>query len=156
VKGISVNEEDENYPASAVATWSGYVYQGKIALYHALKLILVGDEDFELQLDSTDDFAIYKNGVVDSAHQVKAKIGKYRKSYNKALEKSAKIEDDLIAGVKRYFHVSVLLTDTTDYTGATGEIVKFYSYGDKKYCGLGEIEGLTKAVIKKYLRKQSN
>ncbi|MGN4221945.1 hypothetical protein ACS0Y6_18795, partial [Burkholderia gladioli] len=69
------NDKDTNYPATAVSTWSGYVYQGKIALYHCLKLINQGDADFDLQLDSSDDFAIYKNGTLKSAHQVKAKIG---------------------------------------------------------------------------------
>ncbi|MBU9848615.1 ABC-three component system protein [Rahnella aceris] len=142
-----MSEEDEEYPASAVATWSGYVYQGKIALYHCLKLINAGDLDFELQLDSTDDFAIYKNGNVSSAHQVKAKVGKYRNSYNVALAKSAEIEFDRVAGITRYFHVSVPITDTSDYLSSNGEIVIFYPYGDEKYCGLGDIEGLTKAVI---------
>jgi hypothetical protein len=65
---------DKNYPATAITTWSGFVYQGKIALYHCLKMINQGDVDFELQLDSSDDFAIYKSGVLTSAHQVKAKI----------------------------------------------------------------------------------
>ncbi|MDI0834132.1 hypothetical protein NEL77_25395 [Escherichia coli] len=54
-------EDDDKYPASAVSL-SGFVYQGKIALYHSLKIIHDGDLDFELQLDSSDDFAIYKNG----------------------------------------------------------------------------------------------
>ena len=52
------SEVDEKYPATAVSTWSGYVYQGKIALYHCLCLINQGDADFELQLDSSDDFEI--------------------------------------------------------------------------------------------------
>jgi hypothetical protein len=138
---------DKNYPATAVSTWSGYVYQGKIALYHSLKLINQGDENFELQLDSTDDFAIYKNGVVTSAHQVKAKIGEYRNGYTEALEKSSAIEFDRTKGISRYFHVSVQLNDTDDYIGKNGEIVQFYAYGNNKYCGLGEIEGLTKDVI---------
>jgi len=71
-------EDDEKYPASAISSWSGFVYQGKIALYHSLKLIHDGDLDFELQLDSSDDFAIYKNEKLHTAHQVKAKISKYR------------------------------------------------------------------------------
>ncbi len=139
---------DKNYPATAVSTWSGYVYQGKIALYHSLKLINQGDEDFELQLDSTDDFAIYKNGAVTSAHQVKAKIGEYRSGYTEALEKSSTIEFDRTKGISRYFHVSVQLDDTDDYTGKNGELVQFYTYGNNKYCGLGEIEGRTKEVIR--------
>lgn len=148
-------ENDDKYPASAISSWSGFVYQGKIALYHSLKLILDGDLDFELQLDSSDDFAIYKNGKLHSAHQVKAKISKYRSGYSKALEQSTIIEHDKIKGTTRYFHVSVPLDETGDYTGTSGEIVKFYRYGDNYYCGLGEIEGLTKGLIKKLCEKQS-
>jgi len=142
------NDEDKNYPATAVSTWSGYVYQGKIALYLSLQLINQGNKDFELQLDSTDDFAIYKNGAVTSAHQVKAKISEYRSGYAEALEKSSAIEFDRTKGISRYFHVSVQLNDTDDYTGKNGELVQFYAYGNNKYCGLGEIEGLTKEVIR--------
>ncbi|EPM9668940.1 hypothetical protein [Escherichia coli] len=68
-------EDDDKYPASAVSSWSGFVYQGKIALYHSLKIIHDGDLDFELQLDSSDDFAIYKNGKLilpsNSGHAAK-------------------------------------------------------------------------------------
>ena len=148
-------EDNEQYPASAISSWSGFVYQGKIALYHSLKLILDGDLDFELQLDSSDDFAIYKNGKLQTAHQVKAKVGKYRSYYSSALEKSTLIEHDKIKGTTRYFHVSVQLKNTDDHKGASGETVKFYRYGDKFHCGLGEIEGLTKELIMKLCEKQS-
>lgn len=147
-------EDYEKYPASAVSSWSGFVYQGKIALYHSLKLIHDGDLDFELQLDSSDDFAIYKNEKLHSAHQVKAKISKYRSGYTAALEKSTLIEHDKIKGTTRYFHVSVQLNNTDDHKGASGETVKFYSYGDYYHCGLGEIEGQTKELIKKICEKQ--
>lgn len=148
-------EDDEKYPASAISSWSGFVYQGKVALYHSLKLIHDGDSNFELQLDSSDDFAIYKDGKLHTAHQVKAKISEYRSGYGKALEQSTLIEYDKIKGTTRYFHVSVKLDNTEDHTGANGETVKFYSYGGKFHCGLGEIEGLTKALIKKICEKQS-
>ncbi|QYJ88351.1 ABC-three component system protein [Shewanella halotolerans] len=148
-------EDDEKYPASAISSWSGFVYQGKIALYHSLKLIYDDDLNFELQLDSSDDFAIYKNGKLQTAHQVKAKISKYRSGYSSALEQSTLIEYDKIKGTPRYFHVSVQLDNTHDHKGASGEIVKFYRYGDNYHCGLGEIEGLTKALIKKICEKQS-
>nr|WP_188348056.1 ABC-three component system protein [Enterobacter hormaechei] len=141
------NAQVEKYPATAVSTWSGYVYQGKVALYHCLKLISQGDVDFELQLDSSDDFAIYKHGTLVSAHQVKAKISSYRSGYAEALEKSSAIEFDRTVGISRYFHVSVPLNDTSDYTGTNGENVQFYVYGKNKYCGLGEIEKLTKELI---------
>ncbi|HIE5562965.1 TPA: ABC-three component system protein [Enterobacter kobei] len=141
------NAQVEKYPATAVSTWSGYVYQGKVALYHCLKLISQGDVDFELQLDSSDDFAIYKHGTLVSAHQVKAKISSYRSGYAEALEKSSAIEFDRTVGISRYFHVSVPLNDTSDYAGTNGENVQFYVYGKNKYCGLGEIEKLTKELI---------
>ena len=114
-----------------------------------------GDLDFELQLDSSDDFAIYKNGKLQTAHQVKAKISKYRSGYTTALEQSTLIEYDKIKGTTRYFHVSVRLNNTDDHRGTSGETVKFYRYGDNFHCGLGEIEGLTKELIKKICDKQS-
>ncbi|UUI59416.1 ABC-three component system protein [Aeromonas salmonicida] len=152
---MSQEDDDEKYPASAISSWSGFVYQGKIALYHSLKLIYDDDLDFELQLDSSDDFAIYKNGKLHTAHQVKAKISKYRSGYSTALEQSTLIEYDKIKETPRYFHVSVQLDNTDDHKGASGEIVKFYRYGDNFHCGLGEIEGLTKTLIKKICDKQS-
>ncbi|WP_396587721.1 ABC-three component system protein [Bermanella sp. R86510] len=150
-----MSQQEEKYPASAISSWSGFVYQGKVALYHSLKLINDGDLDFELQLDSSDDFAIYKDEKLHTAHQVKAKISKYRSGYTKALEQSTLIEYDKIKGTPRYFHVSVQLDNTDDHKGASGEIVKFYRYGDNFHCGLGEIEGLTKALIEKIFEKQS-
>ncbi|EIA1343661.1 hypothetical protein C4G95_RS23340 [Vibrio parahaemolyticus] len=150
-----MSQQEEKYPASAISSWSGFVYQGKVALYHSLKLILDGDLDFELQLDSSDDFAIYKAGKLHSAHQVKAKISKYRSGYAKALEQSTLIEYDKAKGTTRYFHVSVPLENTDDHIGNNGETVKFYRYGNNFHCGLGEIEGLTKALIKKICEKQS-
>lgn len=150
-----MSQEDEKYPASAISSWSGFVYQGKVALYHALKLIYDDDLNFELQLDSSDDFAIYKDGKLHTAHQVKAKISKYRSGYIKALEQSTLIELDKIKGTTRYFHVSVQLDNTDDHKGANGETVKLYRYGEKYYCGLGEIEGLTKEIIRKLCDKLS-
>ncbi len=148
-------EDDDKYPASAISSWSGFVYQGKIALYHSLRIIHDGDLDFELQLDSSDDFAIYKNGKLHTAHQVKAKISKYRSGYAAALEQSTLIEHDKIKGTLRYFHVSVQLDNIDHHIGANGEAVKFYRYGDNYHCGLGEIEGLTKELIKKLCEKLS-
>ena len=135
-------------PNSAISSWSGFVYQGKVALYHSLKLIIENERDFELQLDSTDDFAIYKDGKLLSAHQVKAKVGSTRGSYTKALIKSAGIDDHRKAGTNRYFHVSVRIDDTSDYKPDNGETVRFYEYNGQRYCGLDEIEKITKDLIK--------
>ncbi|TDJ77774.1 DUF4297 domain-containing protein [Pseudomonas putida] len=149
------DEEASKYPHSAISTWSGFVYQGKVALYHCLKLINQGDCDFQLQLDSTDDFAIYKNNKLISAHQVKAKIGDYRSNYKDALKKSAAIELDRIAGTKRYFHISQPINDNSDYVDANHERVEFYAYGDLRHCELDKIEELTKQVIKEIYTRQA-
>jgi hypothetical protein len=146
--GKICSQEATDYPATAVPTWSGFVYQGKIALYHCLKRITQGDLDFDLQLDSSDDFAIYKDGNLLSAHQVKAKISTYRSGYTEALKKCAAIEFDRIKGTERYLHVSVQLDNVSDYIGENKELVQFYTYGTKKHCGLGEIESLTKKIIR--------
>lgn len=149
------DEEARKYPHSAISTWSGFVYQGKVALYHCLKLINAGDSEFELQLDSTDDFAIYKDGKLISAHQVKAKIGDYRSNYKEALEKSAAIELDRIAGIKRYFHISQPINDHSDYIDGNHERVEFYLYGESRHCELDKIEELTKEIIKEIYSRQS-
>lgn len=149
------DEEASNYPHSAISTWSGFVYQGKVALYHCLKLINQGDCDFQLQLDSTDDFAIYKNNKVISAHQVKAKIGDYRSNYKDALKKSALIELDRVAGIKRYFHISQPINDDSEYIDPNNERVEFYAYGDVRHCELDKIEELTKQVIKEIYARQA-
>ncbi|WP_349618465.1 ABC-three component system protein [Azotobacter salinestris] len=148
-------EEESKYPHSAISTWSGFVYQGKVALYHCLKLINEGDSAFELQLDSTDDFAIYKDGRLISAHQVKAKIGDYRSNYKDALEKSASLELDRVAGIKRYFHISLPINDHSDYVDSNGERVEFYQYGKSRHCELDKIEELTKQVIKEIYNNQA-
>lgn len=149
------DEEASKYPHSAISTWSGFVYQGKVALYHCLKLINEGDSGFELQLDSTDDFAIYKDGNLISAHQVKAKIGDYRSNYMEALKKSASLELDRVAGVKRYFHISLPINDHSDYVDSNGERVEFYSYGELRHCELDKIEALTKQIIKEVYARQA-
>ncbi|PIF30081.1 hypothetical protein CLU81_0476 [Flavobacterium sp. 9] len=60
---------------SAADTRSGFIYQGKIALYHII-LNKANVDDLELQLDSLDDFAIVRNDGTNisqvSLHQVKA------------------------------------------------------------------------------------
>jgi len=156
VKGVNVSDEEASkYPHSAISTWSGFVYQGKVALYHCLKLINEGDSEFELQLDSTDDFAIYKDGNLISAHQVKAKIGDYRGNYKEALEKSASLELDRVAGIKRYFHISQPINDHSDYVGSNHECVEFYRYGESHHCELDKIEELTKQVIKEIYARQT-
>ncbi|EFK4060825.1 hypothetical protein A8383_004723, partial [Escherichia coli] len=112
----------------------GFVYQGKVALYHCLKLLTAKSfqqriiDNFELQLDSTDDFAIYCDGKVISTHQVKAKLSQYRSEYVKAIYKAACIATDCDENTIRYFHVAKELDNFENYTSNDGKIVEFYSY----------------------------
>lgn len=148
-------------PPSAISSWGGFVYQGKVALYHSICLLC--DKEFQgtaltsfnLQLDSTDDFAIYDTVRAISVHQVKAKIALYRSAFEIALDKSSKIETDCNASTVRYFHIANMIDDFSDYTNAAGAIVKFYQYGANSFCRLEDIEKLTKLKIEEYLIKNS-
>jgi hypothetical protein len=62
----------------ASATWSGFNYQGKIALYHSLKLIVEklsnnqSLNNYEVVLENHEDFDINGPNGFESFHQVKA------------------------------------------------------------------------------------
>ncbi|MGU5964130.1 ABC-three component system protein [Klebsiella aerogenes] len=148
---------DETLPGSAISSWGGFVYQGKVALYHCLKLLTEKlfqqrvIDDFELQLDSTDDFAIYCDGKVISTHQVKAKLSQYRSEYVKAIYKAACIATDCDENTIRYFHVAKKLDNFENYISNDGKIVEFYSYGDIKYCLLSKINELIDEQIELFL-----
>jgi len=80
---------------SAVPSWSGYVYQGKIALYHVLRIIqekYASDSSFDfsnysLEVEWQEDFSIKEGEKYLSIHQVKAyQNGTYYTAYNEAIE----------------------------------------------------------------------
>ncbi|EPR3505367.1 hypothetical protein QZQ41_17210 [Serratia marcescens] len=148
---------EETLPGSAISSWGGFVYQGKVALYHCLKLLTVKSfqqriiDNFELQLDSTDDFAIYCDGKVISTHQVKAKLSQYRSEYVKAIYKAACVATDCDENTIRYFHVAKELDNFENYTSNDGKIVEFYGYGDSKYCLLSKINELIDEQIELFL-----
>ena len=69
---------------SAISSYSGFTYQGKVALLHCLKLISDNGREirnYQLQIDSLDDFAILNGSTVVSLHQVKAKRAYLFSSY---------------------------------------------------------------------------
>ncbi|KRF06040.1 hypothetical protein ASG89_20060 [Paenibacillus sp. Soil766] len=93
---------DENSDShSAVPSWSGYDYQGKVAIYTVLSLINSKEvheiSDFVLEIEHLEDFSIKCNGEYHSIHQVKAyqsqnrsKISTYRSAILDLMGKSAK------------------------------------------------------------------
>ncbi|WP_199609890.1 ABC-three component system protein [Flocculibacter collagenilyticus] len=124
--------------SSAIPTWSGFVYQGKVALYHAIRLLVQrNSEAHYLRVEHLDDFAIYdsKENVL-SLHQVKAMKSDKRSSYNPALKQASKFSEKCNQNTVRWFHVAIALDDFSDKTEnhADGEhLVQFYKYHDERY-----------------------
>ena len=122
-----MSELAASHPHTAAPTWSGFIYQGHLALYHSIECLL-NKMSFELQIDSIDDFAIIENGVAVSTHQVKALADNKRAAYKEALEKAASTSKLCDNTTQRYFHTSVRLDDAADFIGGNGHVVKFYTY----------------------------
>ncbi|WP_141050857.1 ABC-three component system protein [Aliarcobacter cryaerophilus] len=65
---------------SAIPSWSGYIYQGKVAIYHVLRIVKdeLNDypnktfDNYNLEIEWQEDFAILIDGNYETIHQVKA------------------------------------------------------------------------------------
>jgi hypothetical protein len=83
----------KDLPHTAITSWSGFIYQGKVALYHVLCLLehQEGCSDYKLQLDSLEDFAILDvQSAPVSLHQVKARKTQYYNDYQADIAKVKK------------------------------------------------------------------
>lgn len=74
----------------ASPSWSGFNYQGKVALYYSLKTINgkpLGENysNVNLMLENIEDFEIIEGGVVKTIHQVKAYNTESYSKYENAL-----------------------------------------------------------------------
>jgi hypothetical protein len=143
---------------SAITTWSGFVYQGKVALYHAIKLLSENRtaDSRKLQLDSLEDFAIL-NATDEclSLHQIKAVKSTYYSRYSgdfkKLCAKSAQYKCTDIN-----FHLAIKISDKSvaDIEKAH-PTMKIYAYsGAICHCSLDNIDSLIEGVIKEYYTKQ--
>lgn len=146
----------KNSGHTALSSWSGYLYQGKIAIYHVLKL-MVGDADIanhSLRLDCEEDFDILNGNDIVSLHQVKGKgddtIGCYSSAFNDIKGKVETYPDTIL-----YFHLAKGIRNTTiveienDYAP-----VEVYQYSEGKYhCTLEESDILIQGLITEYLTK---
>lgn len=83
----------------AIPTWSGFDYQGQVSIYYVLMKLNHIDidsvDEYELQIESLEDFSINRNGFPDSIHQVKAymrdsSFSKYKRPIFDLLGKVAK------------------------------------------------------------------
>lgn len=75
---------------SAIPSWSGYQYQGHIALITMLIQLVElkqrgGEvENYEIAVEDVEDFSIYQDGKLKSIHQVKAEKKETVSSYGEA------------------------------------------------------------------------
>lgn len=98
IKSYEINKIDVD---KASSSWSGFVYQGKVAIYTVLKYLnhyypkIEEIKKYELEIEYLEDFSIIKEGKHVSLHQVKAKpdtntIGSYNEANLNLLGKLAK------------------------------------------------------------------
>lgn len=150
-----INEEEVD---SAISTWSGFVYQGKVALYQTLNILNNDDaaQNYSLQLDSLEDFAILHAEVIKSIHQVKAVKNTYYSGYVSAFKK-------LIAKTVSYncnvalFHLANSIHDKTVVDiEATHPPMKICMYGADSHCSLESIDSFIEKEIGRYYSKNFN
>lgn len=107
-----------DYDASS--SWSGFNYQGKVAIYYALKKINEAPPDtdfsnYKLLLEATEDFEIIHNGIPVSYHQVKAYNSESYSKYSNALI-SLLLELYKTTEVKGYIHTWVSINFKRKHT----------------------------------------
>ncbi len=164
INGVTLNQptnqaQTTHQPHSAISSWNGFIYQGKVALYVVINMLNNGRgcEGFKLKLENLDDFAVFDcNEKVISSHQVKATAASNRSSYIKALSKASEVYSEACdEDTKRYFHVSSELDDFRDYDEA-GLTVAFYNnHENNNFIGLDQIETYIKKMISNYLDQSS-
>ncbi len=143
---------------SAISSYSGFIYQGKVALLHCLKLISDNGktvENYELQIDSLDDFAIKNDQLIVSIHQVKAKKAHLFSSYESDFVKQRDKLNDC-RGKRAYFHVSQPITNlpstfSADYPNTEMYIYKHADDSENEYCRLENINSCIEVKLKEAL-----
>ncbi|OKY25230.1 hypothetical protein [Thalassotalea sp. PP2-459] len=144
-------------PHTAISSCSGYIYQGKIAVIHCLKLFEeLGEEarTLELEIESLDDFAIVNpDGSYRSMHQVKAKKETRFSSYIEAL-RTQKRDSALHNDIEVYFHVAKSIVDIPNNFSDTFEPIQFYKYLDNDEqeidaCELDQVDLLNESQAKR-------
>lgn len=151
---------DPNDIHSAADTWSGFIYQGKVALYHVLKLINEKDsiDGLHLQLDSLEDFAIIRydendNIIPISLHQVKAMKSNLYSSYQEAFEKLEKRKTEYPCEDDAYFHLATENERNKTALEASHSNLKIYEYNGSSYCKIENLQTLINEKIKLCLQK---
>lgn len=156
------NKTKEELPHTAVSTWSGFVYQGKIALYHCIQKMIESYEDnknLKLQLESHDDFAIFDSSICISVHQVKAyKSDLFSDYVNDIIKQQNSANDKKVT--KAYFHAAKnikKLPKPEDFNKSYAT-VEMYSYknldGNKVfYCPLDQLNQSIENSLRELISK---
>ena len=121
----------------ASPSWSGFNYQGKVALHYALTLINAqpAGHDFsttELMLEANEDFEILVNGASVSFHQVKAYNSSTFEEYSDALF-GLTIELFKRDGVLGYIHTWKKINDRPKFKGLLASVKNDFSVVLKEY-----------------------
>jgi hypothetical protein len=154
-------EDNKNLPHTAITSCSGYIYQGKIAVMHCLKLFAIIGEDaknLSLEIESLDDFAIKNaDGSYKSMHQVKAKKSDLFSNYKQAIKDQKKASTQH-SGIEVYFHTAQVIKDLPDSFGDDYHPVELYKYQDHidnevTACGLDCVDQLNEHQAKKAYQK---
>jgi hypothetical protein len=157
---------EEKLPHTAIPTWSGFIYQGRVALLHVLKMLNEKNkEDYNLwylQIDSIEDFSIVKydnlNKIVPlTMHQVKAVKSTAYSTYKDDFEqlerkKKATKNDDVIA----YFHLATKNDEPKTSIEAKHPDLKIYCYeNNTEFCPLSNIDSHILQLIEKILSREN-
>lgn len=156
----------------ATPSWSGYQYQGKVALYHVLRVInekLSNEpnysfDKYSLEIEWMEDFAIMNNGLYESIHQVKAydecSPSNYKsaiveilfKLFTRSIPKGfLHLRQTIKFSRKIYDFKKMKQTyNPKKYSSNILDRLEIYRYGDKNFCELDEIDLLIIDEIKKY------
>jgi len=140
--------------SSAAASWSGFVYQGKICLYTVIKMMTDNLSDysgFGFRIEHIEDFAIFQpNDKAYSMHQVKAVVSSARDEV--ALGQVCRVAEDYCTeDTKRFFHVATESDDDSDFSDGVNT-VEFYKYDDGlKYLPISSVDEKVEQVIGTYL-----
>ncbi|MCE1058435.1 hypothetical protein LU646_11140 [Pseudomonas alloputida] len=121
----------------ASPSWSGFNYQGKVALHHALTLINAQPVQFDfsttnLMLEANEDFEIIVSGAPTSFHQVKAYNSSTFEEYSDALF-GLTIELYKRPNVKGYLHTWKKVNDRPDCKGLLESIKNDFAIVLKEY-----------------------
>ncbi|WP_312365267.1 ABC-three component system protein [Sphingobacterium sp.] len=154
----------QSLPHTAIPTWSGFIYQGRIALYHILKQLNAKTEneinELVIQIDSIEDFTILKSIPTGghtpiSLHQVKAVKSALYSTYKGDFEQlEGKWAAIGLKTVEAFFHMATQNEKTKAQIEVLHPNMKVYEYENSaECCSLGDIDVKIREQIAFVLQK---